>query len=170
MTQVRPTNILSHWNHMLDGAEQSAMEFYGRIEEHLKPHNLKKVKVERIHLSEGGILSAKREYLQIRRGEHVFHICAAPFGNNFFLSWWLGSIETGLRAWIGSLPVIGPIFSRFIQPITYYKLDTAIMFQSLVHGATMEALDSLTKAKGLRALTENERKPIMRDFFGQLTG
>jgi hypothetical protein len=170
MAHAVPTTILSHWNQMIPRLEQSAQEFYMLVEDALVPHNLKNVKTERVNLAEGGMLSAKREYLQIRRSEHVFHVCAAPFGNGFFISWWLGHIESGFWAWLASLPFIGSIVARFIKPLTYYKIDTALMFQSVTHGALMEALDGITAAKGLRALTEAERKPVMRDFFAQIGG
>ncbi len=170
MSYASPTIILSHWNQMVPGLQQSAEEFYASVESLVTPHGLRNVKLERVNLSEGGILSAKREYLQMRRGEHVYHVCAAPFGNGFFISSWLGQIESGLLAWLSSLPFIGWIFERFIKPLTYYKIDTALMFQSIAHGAVLGALDTVTQAKGLRALSPDERKPVMRDFFSRIGG
>jgi hypothetical protein len=41
------------------------------------------------------------------------------------------------------------------------------MFQAAVKAAIEEVLDGLLKAKGLRALTDEEKKPIMRGFFGR---
>lgn len=170
MGHAKPTEILSHWNTRVSGMQQSAKEFYGLLEHALQNHGLKDCSTERVSLSEGGLFSSKREYLQVRRGEHVFHVCAAPYGDGFFLSWWLGWIESGLWAWVSNLPVIGFIAQNFLKPLTYYKLDTAAMFQGVVHGAVLEVLDSLTMAKGVRALTEDERKPVMRDFFARLGG
>lgn len=170
MAHVAPTTILSHWNQMIPGLNQSAQEFYGSIESALALHDLKNVKLERVNLAEGGLLSAKREYLQIRRGEQVFHVCAAPYANGFFISSWLGQVESGLFVWLASLPFVGWFFERFVKPITYYKIDTAMIFQSIAHGAVMHALDSITEQRGLRALTESERKPVMRDFFQSIGG
>ena len=62
------------------------------------------------------------------------------------------------------LPLIGPVYARFF-PITYYRTDTSQMFQKSVQQAVMEVVDQMTTNKGIRALTELERKPIMRDFF-----
>ncbi len=173
MSAANPSEILSHWNHRVPGMEQSVAEFYQGIESVIASEKLPDVKWERVFISEGGILSAKREYLQVRRKEHVFHICAAPYGNGFFLSWWLGEIRSGLLAMLADLPFVGFIF-RFLlaatKPLTYYRIDTAMMFQSVVHGAVMSTLDNVMSAKGLRALTEGERKPIMRDFFSRLGG
>jgi hypothetical protein len=61
--------------------------------------------------------------------------------------------------------IVGPLYERFFRPVTYYRIDTALMFQTAVHGAVQEVIDRLTKAKNLRPLTELERKPIMRGFF-----
>jgi hypothetical protein len=170
MAHAAPTTILSHWNQMVHGLEYSSNVFYRVIEGLIQNQNLESTKSERVNLSEGGIFSAKREYLQVRRRDHVFHICAAPFANGFFISWWLGHVESGLWAWLASLPFIGFFLQRFIKPLTYYEIDTALIFQSVTHGAVMEALDEITNAKGLRALSETERKPIMRDFFARIGG
>lgn len=173
MGAVAATSILSHWNHMVPGMAQSAMDFYGAVERSLLAQHLDDTKTERVNIAEGGILSAKREYLQVRRREHVFHICAAPFGSGFFVSWWLGEVRSGLFAQLASLPYVGFIFrilANVAKPLTYYRIDTALMFQSVTHGAVLEALDGAITARGARALTELERKPIMRDFFDQLGG
>ena len=65
--RANPTIILSHWNQLVPGLQQSAQDFYASVEAFLSPHNLTDVKIERVNFSEGGLLSAKREYLQIRR-------------------------------------------------------------------------------------------------------
>jgi hypothetical protein len=170
MGKATPNSIISHWSHMLPGLNQSSDVFYQEVEGRVTAEALREIKVERVILSEGGIFSNKREYLQVRRGEHVFHICAAPYGQNYFLSYWLGEIESGFWAWISDIPFVGWIASRFLKPVTYFKLDTAGIFQALIHGAIMETLDDWTKTKGIKALSPDERKPIMRDFFDQLKG
>jgi hypothetical protein len=63
-----------------------------------------------------------------------------------------------------SLPFIGPFYRRFFHPFTYYRIDTSEMFQQAVRAAVMEVIDQVTAAKGIRALTELERKPVMREF------
>ncbi|MBE0556260.1 MAG: hypothetical protein IH628_03425 [Proteobacteria bacterium] len=73
-------------------------------------------------------------------------------------------------AWLSGLPVIGFLVRNLLAPLTYYKIDTALMFQSVTHGSILTVLDQVTKATGLRALTESERKPVMRDFFSRLGG
>ena len=60
------------------------------------------------------------------------------------------------------------LWDRLFLPPTYYRLDSASMFHATVHQAIQEIIDQMTQAKGLRALTELERKPILRDFFQRL--
>ena len=167
MGKVVPETILSHWNTMVQGMKHSSKSFYDSVEQILGAHNLEHLKVERVNLSEGSILSAKREYLQIRREALVFHICAAPFGNGFFVSWWLGEREKGFSALLARIPVIGFFLRSVLKPLTYYKFDTTGMFQSVTHAAVLETLDAVVNAQGIRALSDLDRKPIMRDFFGR---
>lgn len=171
MSLVTPTVVLSHWNKLFEGLQQSADEFYREAEKNIGTHHLSDVKTERVKLSEGGVFSANREYLQVRRKEHVYHVCAAPYGTGFFVSSWLGEKEGGFWAWACGLPYIG-VFFRLIhsvaKPLTYYRIDNAEMFHALVHGAVTRALDTVLEASGQKPLTELDRKPIMRDLFERL--
>lgn len=168
MGHVAPTTIISHWSQRIEGMQQSSSAFYAEVERIIGSEEVDGIRMERVNLSEGGIFSSKREYLQVRRGEHVYHICAAPFGSGFFLSSWLGAVESGIWATIAGWPVIGALAQHFLKPLTYYRIDTGLMFQSVTHSAVLKVLDGLAGAKGLRALTEDERKPVMRDFFSQV--
>ncbi len=63
------------------------------------------------------------------------------------------------------VPILGAIYDRLFHPMTYYKEDTALMFQESIRLAVNEVLDNITAAKGLKALTDNEKKPIMNDLL-----
>ena len=156
--------IFAHWYHLVEGLQHSPKEFYSLIKQSLQQRNLPDIKTYEVTAREGGIFSDSREYLRVIRKEHIFDICGAPFGNGFFVSWWLGELPPGCLI---NIPVIGWIFRRFLKPTTYYKIDTGMMFQQSVHNAVMEVLDQITKSKGLRILSETERKPILREFFGR---
>jgi hypothetical protein len=56
--------------------------------------------------------------------------------------------------------VIRPLF--FPPRFTFYRYDTAEMFYSAVHEAVKEVIQGLRSEQGLRLLTEDEMKPIMR--------
>ncbi len=64
-----------------------------------------------------------------------------------------------------AIPIVGGIYRWLFAPVTYYRLDTAIMFRSAIHAAVQECIDGLMTAKGMRALQEDERKPIMRELL-----
>ncbi len=155
------TVIISHWYQLIEGLQASPMEFYTAVERAVEQRQIPDARRSRVDWREGGLLSAKREYLRVARKQYIFDICGAPFGNGFFVSWWLGEPEGCLTGF----PFLGPVLEFLGQPRTYYQIDTALMFQSVVHTAVLEVVDGLTTAKGLRALSESERKPILREFF-----
>lgn len=64
-----------------------------------------------------------------------------------------------------SIPLIGTIYVWMFRPNTYYRIDSAEMFQKAAHSAVLEVIDAMTKAKGVRALSDAERKPLLREFY-----
>ncbi len=219
MAQASPESVKSHWSKLVEGLQASPQEFYASVEEAVRSRQIPGAEISRVDWHEGGILTAKREYLRVMRGRAMFDICGAPFGNGFFFSWWhavpispygplalaaliflglvgipvafksLGFVKGMLLVFVGvpflfwlfvqfmkdqregwddplvAMPVLGPIYESFFRPRTYYKIDTDLMFEAAVSAAVSDVVDQMTTAKGLRALTELERKPIMRDFF-----
>jgi hypothetical protein len=216
----KDANVISHWHHPIENFQTSTMEFYTAVEQALKPREVPDYSVSRIDWREGGVLTARREYLRIGHGKLAFDLCAAPFGTGFFFSWWLaelppthallwalligflglifiggmmvvyglsglfwgiilgigvlflvgfllkeGQLGSEVEAIVLSIPILGALYERFFQPSTYYKTDTTLMFQSVVHTAVLEVVDQVISAKGARPLTELERKPIMREFY-----
>jgi len=63
-----------------------------------------------------------------------------------------------------AIPILGAVYKALFKPVTYYRIDTALMFQEAVHRAVLEVIDGLTTVKGIRAMSEMERKPIMKQF------
>ncbi len=157
--------ILSHWHQLLEGYQESPQRVYSLLEEAIKKRQLPDSKVFRVVMHEKGLLSAKREYLRVQSKKHIFDICAAPYGISFFLSWWLCEQPIGCLGILLGIPIIGPILSFFIPASTYFTYDTALMFRDSIHNAVMDTVDQITSEKGLRALTEMERKPVLSDFF-----
>ena len=84
------------------------------------------------------------------------------------LLWGIGNMiregNLGSEDIVLAIPLIGSLYARIFQPPTYYKIDTALMFQAAVHKAVVEVINQMTAAKGLRALSESESKPIMKRF------
>jgi hypothetical protein len=159
--------VLSHWYKGFDDWQESVQRVYTAVEEEITRRKIPDVRTARIFYREGGILSAKREYLRVRRREHIFDICAAPFGTGFFFSWWLGETPGLFWRLILWIPIIGRILLRLFRPETYYRLDTALMFQSAVHSAVLSTIGQLTEGKGVKVLSEEEKKPIMSELFNR---
>jgi hypothetical protein len=225
------SNVVSHWYHLIENFNTSTMDFYVSVERALDARRVPDVGTSRINWREGGLLSAKREYLRIGRKRYAFDICGAPFGTGFFVSWWLTEQTPSLlvvlfvlfvlmlagfglflffgylliqlsNLFLGSLlliflslftvavgffilgaaisndnvgwtdpildiPYFGALMRIIFNPVTYYRIDTMLMFQQTVHSAVLQAVDEMTAAYGIRGLSEDERKPVMREFFGK---
>jgi len=165
--------VLSHWHKLFEGMQASPQQIYSQMEQAIERRKIPDVKISRISYPEAGALSARREYLRVQRMDYIFDICAAPFGTGFFFSWWMGTPRRLLRLIIWILLILFvPIVGLIIVILwwlslreTYYRLDTALMFQDSVHSAVMEVVDQTTEGKGIRAMSELERKPILSDLF-----
>lgn len=157
--------FLSHWHRLFDGLQESSQKVYAAIEEEVRRQNIPDVKMSRVTYHEKGILSAKREYMRVRRKERIFDICAAPFGNNFFISWWLGETPGLIASILLKIPILGPLLVGAFKPETYYTMDTTFMFQDTVHSAVVSVMDKITEGKGMRVMTELEKKPILSELF-----
>ena len=89
--------VHKHWYTPVDGFQFATSDFYERIEKELASRKVPGLSLERLDLSEGGPLSAKREYLRLKRERLVFDICAAPFGTGFFFSFRFVELPFGVR-------------------------------------------------------------------------
>ena len=152
--------VLRHWSQLVDGLSHSSREFYATLRQALLQRDVPDIVMREVRVHEGApLVSAQRYYLRVKRNAEYIDICAAPFGRGFFFSSWLILPPSILRL----SPIIGWVIAVFSRP-TYYRIDTAGMFHAMVHGAVLECIDGVTSAKGIRALSEGERKPMMRDF------
>jgi hypothetical protein len=62
-------------------------------------------------------------------------------------------------------PVVAGFYEKFLRPITYYRVDLALMYEEAVHAAVLQVIDELTETQKLPRLSESDRKPILRDFY-----
>lgn len=149
---------IGNWSHLFINFELDPEDFYSCVEEILKEMEVPNYETKRTMIRQGGILSYHRLYLEVSRGDYTFHICAAPWGNGFFFSWWL-------RQWVRNitrLPFVGKFFIENLKYKPYYQLDTEAMFRTSVQQSVQMAIERLTKEKGVRGLTELERRPDLR--------
>lgn len=217
----KPARVISHWYHYVEGFSTSAMDFYASVEEAVKGRELPGASLSRVEFKEGGVLSAKREYLRVQREKAVFDLCAAPYGKQgYFFSWWLAELPGNPLVWLFAtlgigfaylvlfailwamlgdscggivlfilfvlagipgglyalgygiregaigdeemvlaMPFIGWLYERVFQPTTYYRIDTALMFQEAVRASVNEVLEDLFSEQGLRALASEDLAP-----------
>lgn len=152
-------NIQSRWHHPFDSIQFTTQEFYALVIAELNKREIKGIGLSRKDFSEGGIFSSNREYLRIERDDRMFLVCAAPFGNGFFVSWWNGETMDFIKDLIPRIPGIGIPLARAFFSKSYYQMDTDSMFADTVKQAVNDAIDKLTDSKGVRPLTELERMP-----------
>jgi hypothetical protein len=164
-TKGKVGEIISHWSYMLEDIQHSPQDFYAAVQAAVESRNLPNVGMSRVVWKEGGLLSASREYLRVHGRDIFFDVCGAPFGNGFFVSWWMGEPPAGCLATLVRTPIIGEWVQYLAKPITFYRLDTRLMFQSSTHAAVLEVVDQITEIRGVRSLSDAERKPIMREFY-----
>jgi len=86
-----------------------------------------------------------------------------------FLIWLMRSAVglglANLDALLLHTPIIAGFYERFLRPLTYYRIDLALMYERAIHQAVLQVLDELTEAQKLPRLPDSDRKPIMRDFY-----
>lgn len=155
----------SNWNHLIDNFNYSSEKFYSRLKEVLHVQGIKGVETRFVDLKEGGMLSARRTYLRVEWKEYQYDICVAPFGKGLFISWWLLYNQSMWEILIARIPFVGEWLRSKWFSITYYKVDSASMFMTYCQSAVLYVIDEITKDSGVRSLTENERKPILKEVF-----
>lgn len=155
----------SNWNTLIDNFEYSTEEFYIRFKKELLSHGVSGISASDVSLKEGSIFSPRRRYIRIKWKEYQYDICAAPFGKGFFISWWLLYKNSIGKFIISKIPFVGKWLASIWFPITYYKIDTASMFMSYAQASVLKVIDDITKDKGVRALSEADKKPLLNDIF-----
>lgn len=161
------TEVISHWSTLIEDFQISPQQFYSHVTKALEARKMPNIRISRTQFKESHLLSAKREYLTVYcKKDFYFAICGAPFGTAFFVSWWLLQPPDGcLASLFAPFPVLSAVARAMVKPWTYYRVDTASMFQTATHRAVLEVVDRITSEGNIKALPEAERKPVMREFF-----
>jgi len=216
---AQSVEVISHWHHSVETLSTSVLGFYESVEKTLKEKEVPDLRWERTIVSERGILSAKREYLRITYGRLSFDICGAPFGRDFFFSWWLVRRTPGFAALWGcailiglpffflafvvtmgfvkgvfsalvfiviggvvargaigdgwaaiedailAMPVIGFLYRKFVNPVTYYSEDTRLMFEDTIHRTVTEIVAGILTLNKLPQIPPEQLKPQSRNAF-----
>jgi len=194
MAEPKPekTLVVSHWAKFFEGVKFSPKELYSLVDQGIKSREVPDCQSSRVDWHEGGAFSDMREYLRLNRGDMDYYICAAPYGSGFFVSSrlttpkginWLLVIPLGILGFLFVAFILVKIFGFFgfilsfgaavagiiylvnTNKLTFYRIDTALMFQQAAHQSLMEAVDQMTEATGIAPLSEAERKPVMHEIF-----
>jgi len=162
---MQKTEAIGSWSHLFPDMQHDPNSFYDLVDKILHEKQVPEFYSRKITISEGSILSHNRLYLEVSRGDYIFHICAAPWGTGFFFSWWVRQKMSDIDQLLILIPFVGSRIVKMRQYQSYYKLDTDSMFRTSVHQSVLAAIDSLTSAKGIRGLSEFERTPDMRSMI-----
>ncbi len=112
----KKADVIDHWYALIPGFNTSTKEFYEAVEKELKEREVPGLELFKVDFAEGGLLSAKREYLRMTRERLVFDICAAPFGKAYFFSCRFAEIPAVVQLWqllivlIGAMMIAGLVF------------------------------------------------------------
>ncbi len=155
----------SRWSQLIDGLDYSSETFYKQLRAELLSHNVKNISTRFVLHKEGSVVSSNRSYLRVSWKGHTYDICGAKFGNGFFVSWWLFQTPTLGEILIYKIPFIGKWLARKLFPVTMYSIDTASMFMAYAQQSVLNVIDDISEEKGIRKLSEQQRTPILKDFF-----
>ncbi len=120
MAQSPLEYVVAHWSKLFENFSASSDKFYDAVGEALARREIPNAPTRRIQWSEGGVLSPNREYFRIEGSGFACDICAAPFGNGFFFSWWLTRkpvqfVLLFLAAYLG----VSWVISKFLSTVLF---------------------------------------------------
>jgi|SRR6185437_2834598 len=58
---------------------------------------------------------------------------------------------------LSELPIIGPVYKRLFNPVTYYSVDTRTMFEETVHRVIIDVVGGVLTINKMTPLTEAEK-------------
>lgn len=131
----KKVEVHQHWYVPLLGFRVSTQEFYSAIEKELTERGVPGLEISRVEFAEGGLLSAQREYLRLRRERLIFDICSAPFGTSWFFSFRAAIIPRVFRLWELAV-IVGAVLSLFFL----YWLTFGLFVGTIVIAASLAAV------------------------------
>jgi hypothetical protein len=127
----KKADVIDHWYALIPGFNTSTKDFYTAVEDELKTREVPGLDIFHVDFAEGGVLSAKREYLRMTRERLVFDICAAPFGKGYFFSCRFAEIPAVIRLWQLLVVLIGALM---ITALAFRFLGLILGVVTLVAG------------------------------------
>lgn len=153
-------NIQSRWQTTFPFSF-STKEFYDLITQKIKDTEIEHINISTVkYYGHHVLFSPHRVYLLVRRGDHMFLICAAPFGKEFFVSWWMGEPIDFIKDLIPRIPKIGPALAVWMYQKTFYRMDTDSMFINCIKNCVNEAVEQVANDQGIRNIKEYVQPPV----------
>jgi hypothetical protein len=149
----RPTPPTASWAQQFANCNFSSQAVYDEIKKEIDDKQYPEIKISKVAHPEGGAFSHSREYLRVRRGRLIFDICAAPFGKDFFISWWQARMPTTREIFLLLLPFLNKTYLKHAREQRYYEMDTESMFVDSLKKCVEEVVKRLTVPTGSRQLT-----------------
>jgi len=149
--------VHSRWHHTFEEMLLSPKEFYAEVTDEINKKQVPGIELDLVTHTQSTMFSPNRLYLQIKRGDHLILICAAPFGTEYFVSWWFGEAQNSLNDFIRGIPYIGKYLGEKMDKRTFYQLDTNDMFKDMIKHCVMAVVDKMANEKGIRPLGDQHR-------------
>ena len=149
----------------LENYPATPLEFYGVIEQSFFQRQVIGASVSRVARLEWHLLSARRIYLLIQFRDAVCFIGAVPLGTGFLVSWRYTAMPSKALIILFQVPFLGVVAEKLLRPPTFYRADVYHAFEQMVRRVVLEATNLLAN-QGIRPLAENERRPLLREFYG----
>lgn len=61
-------------------------------------------------------------------------------------------------------PLVGRIYETYFNPVTFFRQDTNACYRTAVHELVMSVIDDMTVKRGIRRLTDEERRPMLGEW------
>lgn len=143
-------NMSSHWQTTFP-LRVSTEGFYQLVKERIQNAGIDNIKIDTVSYYEDSIgYSPHRTYLQVRRDDQMFLICAAPFGKEFFVSWRIGEPLNFVKDFLPRIPKLGPVLAIYIWGKTFYRMDTDNMFSNCIKNCVNEAIEHTANEHGVQ--------------------
>lgn len=156
---------VGRWLRLIEGLSASPSQLYKQVEQRLAELDVPDYQVSKATFCQGGLVSTKRIQLQVTRGYFRFDLYAAPFGASFGAAWRCYVKIPFAACAVCSIPVLGWAAYVLFFRYTAYIEDRGLMFQETMQSCVRQSIDALTEEHGVRALSDDEHKPIMADMY-----
>lgn len=150
----------------LENYPLTPLAFFDAVEEVFRQRQIIGIEISRIARREWHLLSTRRIYLLMRFRDAVCFIGATPLGTSFLISWRYAATPGKPLLILFQIPYLGAIAEKLLKPPTFYRADVYHAFEQVIRSTVLETTNLLTAQEGVRPLTENEQRPLLREFYG----